>query len=226
MIVSGPPAPAPSHPFARSSPIGEPVSELLALPFLVIGYLVGGIPTGWLVARARGVDIQQSGSGNIGATNVLRTLGVGPALFVVVMDPVKGAVATALPLLLGMDNWTVAAAGLATVLGNNFNVFLRMQGGKGIATSLGVFLVVNPVVTVVAAALGIFTMAIGRLVSLGSMVGMVSAPLFLLASGVFPPSDLALATLLALLALWRHRENLKRLANGSERRLGEGTRPR
>ena len=202
------------------------MTELLALPFLLVGYLVGGIPTGWLVARARGVDIQQSGSGNIGATNVLRTLGVGPALFVVLMDPVKGAFATALPLLLGMDHWTVAATGLATVLGNNFNVFLRMQGGKGIATSLGVFLVVNPVVTAVAAALGIFTMAIGRLVSLGSMVGMVSAPLFLLASGVFPPSDLALATVLALLALWRHRENLRRLAKGGERRLGDRNRPR
>jgi glycerol-3-phosphate acyltransferase PlsY len=202
------------------------VSPFLALPFLLIGYLVGSIPTGWLVARARGFDIQQVGSGNIGATNVLRSLGVGPALFVVLMDPVKGALATALPLVLGMDNWTVAATGLATVLGNNFNVFLRMRGGKGIATSLGVFLVVNPVVTVVAAALGIFTMAIGRLVSLGSMVGMVSAPLFLLASGVFPPSDLALATVLTLLALYRHRENLRRLAKGTERRLGERSPPR
>ena len=197
------------------------MSELLALPFLVTGYLIGTIPTGWLVARARGVNIQQAGSGNIGATNVLRTLGVGPALFVALMDPVKGAVATAFPLLLGMDNWTVAATGLATVLGNNFNIFLGMRGGKGIATSLGVFLVINPVVTLVAAALGIFTMATGRLVSLGSMVGMVAAPLFLLASGVFPPADLALATVLALLALYRHRENLRRLAKGTERRLGE-----
>jgi len=197
------------------------VYQLLAIPFLVVGYLVGTIPTGWLVARARGVDIQQVGSGNIGATNVLRAMGVGPALFVVLMDPVKGALAAALPLLLGMDQWTVAATGLATVLGNNFNVFLGMRGGKGIATSLGVFLVVNPVVTVVAAVLGIFTIAIGRYVSLGSMVGMVSAPLFLLASGVFPFPDLALATILALLALYRHRENLRRLAKGTERRLGQ-----
>ena len=200
--------------------------QLLAIPFLVVGYLVGTIPTGWLVARARGVDIQQVGSGNIGATNVLRSLGVGPALFVVLMDPVKGAMAAALPLLLGMDQWTVAATGLATVLGNNFNMFLGMRGGKGIATSLGVFLVVNPVVTAVAAVLGIFTMAIGRYVSLGSMVGMVSAPLFLLASGVFPFPDLALATILALLALYRHRENLRRLAKGTERRLGQPAPPR
>ena len=202
------------------------MSLLLAPVFIVIGYLVGTVPTGWLVARARGVDIQRMGSGNIGATNVLRTLGVGPALLVAAMDPLKGALATLLPLAFGMDSWTVAATGLATVLGNNFNVFLRMRGGKGIATSLGVFLVIAPVVTLVAAVLGIFTMALGRLVSLGSLVGMVSAPLFLLASGTFVPAHLALATVLALLAVYRHRANIRRLVDGSERRLGDGSRPR
>jgi glycerol-3-phosphate acyltransferase PlsY len=225
MICSAP-GPVRVRPVPPPLATGGTVSQLLAVPFLLLGYLIGTVPTGWLVARARGVDIQRVGSGNIGATNVLRALGVGPAVIVALADPVKGALATLLPLILGMDHWTVAATGLATVLGNNFNVFLRMRGGKGIATSLGVFLVVNPVVALVAAALGIFTIALGRLVSLGSMVGMVSAPLFLLASGVFPPSDLALATLLTLLALYRHRENLRRLAKGTERRLGEKARPR
>ena len=195
--------------------------------FIAIGYLVGTVPTGWLVARARGVDIQRTGSGNIGATNILRTLGVGPALLVVAMDPLKGALATLLPVAFGMDGWTVALTGLATVLGNNFNVFLRMRGGKGIATSMGVFLVIDPAVTLVAIALGVFTIAVGRLVSLGSLVGMVSAPLFLLASGLFAPAELALATTLALLAIYRHRENVRRLVAGTERRLGDGDpRPR
>lgn len=202
------------------------MSLLLAPVFVVIGYLVGTIPTGWLVARARGVDIQRSGSGNIGATNVLRTLGVGPAIVVVAMDPLKGALATLLPVAFGMDGWTVALTALATVLGNNFNVFLRMRGGKGVATSLGAFLVVNPVATLVAVALGVFTIAIGRYVSLGSLVGVVSAPIFLLAAGTFPLSDLVLATVLALLAIYRHRENVRRLANGTERRLGEKARSR
>lgn len=200
------------------------MTPFLAPVFVVIGYLVGTIPTGWLVARARGVDIQRVGSGNIGATNVLRTLGVGPAILVAAMDPLKGALATLLPIAFGMDGWTVAATGLATVLGNNFNMFLRMRGGKGIATSLGVFLVVNPAATLAAAALGIFTMGIGRLVSLGSLVGMVSAPLFLLAGPFYPLSDLALATVLALLAVYRHRENIRRLVAGTERRLGESRR--
>lgn len=193
----------------------------LTLVFMAVGYLVGTVPTGWLVARARGVDIQGVGSGNIGATNVLRAMGVGPALVVAAMDPLKGALATLLPVAFGMGGWAVALTGFATVMGNNFNMFLRMRGGKGIATSLGVFLVVNPVVALVALVIAIFTMGVGRYVSLGSLVGMVSAPLFLLASGVFPPADLALATALASLALYRHRDNLRRLANGTERRLGE-----
>lgn len=197
----------------------------LTLVFMALGYLVGTVPTGWLVARARGVDIQRVGSGNIGATNVLRAMGVGPALLVAAMDPLKGALATLLPIAFGMGGWAVALTGLATVLGNNFNVFLRMRGGKGIATSVGVFLVISPVVTLVAAVIGIFTIAIGRYVSLGSLVGMVAAPLFLLASGTFNPADLALATALASLAIYRHRENLRRLAQGTERRLGERSTP-
>lgn len=202
------------------------MSVLLAPLFMVIGYLVGTVPTGWLVARAHGVDIQQVGSGNIGATNVLRALGVWPALLVGLMDPVKGALATLLPLALGMDGWTVALTGMATVLGNDFNVFLRLRGGKGIATSLGVFLVANPSVALVAVVLGVLTIALGRYVSLGSLVGMTSAPLFLLASGTYAPPDLALATVLVLLAFAQHRENVHRLAKGTERRLGAPRPPR
>ncbi|MEX2501523.1 MAG: glycerol-3-phosphate acyltransferase, partial [Trueperaceae bacterium] len=123
------------------------MSVLFALPFLLIGYLVGSIPTGVLVARARGVDLQRTGSGNIGATNVLRAIGPRSAAFVVLMDPIKGAAATFFPIAMGMDAWTVGATAVATALGNNFNVFLGMRGGKGIATSLGAFLVIAPQAT-------------------------------------------------------------------------------
>lgn len=198
---------------------------LLTAVFVAIGYLVGTIPSGYLVARARGVDIQKVGSGNIGATNVLRALGVAPAILVVAMDPLKGALATLFPLVLGLDPWTVALTGFATVLGNNFNLFLGLRGGKGVATSLGVFLVVNPMVAVVCLLLGLFTIAAGRYVSLGSMVGMVAGPLFLLASSVYTLPDLFLAAALATLAVIRHWENLKRLAAGTERRLGRRAPP-
>ena len=187
---------------------------------MVIGYLLGSIPTGYLLARLRGIDIQASGSGNIGATNVLRTMGVVPALVVVVMDPLKGVLAALLPLAIGLGPWAVALAGLSAVLGNNFNVFLRLRGGKGIATSLGVFLVIDPWITFLAAVLGIGTMLVGRYVSLGSLVGLAAAPLMLLASGRWIDAHLALGVALAALAFWRHRDNLRRLAAGTERRLG------
>jgi glycerol-3-phosphate acyltransferase PlsY len=193
----------------------------LSAAFIVFGYLVGSIPTGYLVAKAYGVDIQKVGSGNIGATNVLRAIGTGPAVLVALMDPLKGFLATIFPLVVGVGPWGVALTALATVLGNNFNIFLRLKGGKGVATSLGAFLAVNPLVTVLAATLGLFTMALGRFVSLGSLVGITAAPLMLLASGRIIPAELFLAVALALLAIYRHLGNIARLAEGSERRLGE-----
>ena len=196
-----------------------------SVAFIAIGYLAGSIPTGYLVAKAYGVNIQEVGSGNIGATNVLRAVGVGPAVVVALMDPLKSFLATIFPQLLGADPWIVALTGLATVLGNNFNIFLKLRGGKGVATSLGAFMAMNPLVTTLAALLGLFTMAMGRYVSLGSLVGLVAAPLMLLASGNPVPAELFLAVALALLTLYRHYGNIVRLARGNERRLGAKAAP-
>jgi len=193
----------------------------LTAVYMVIGYFIGTIPTGYLVAKARGVDIQRVGSGNIGATNVMRSLGVLPAIVVVLIDPLKGALAVLLPTLLGASTWGVALTALATVLGNNFNIMLRLRGGKGIATTMGVFFVINPLVTVLCVVLAVFTMLVSRYVSLGSMVGLFAAPLMLLASLSFPMPHLYLAVVLAVLAILRHRENIRRLIAGTERRLGE-----
>jgi acyl phosphate:glycerol-3-phosphate acyltransferase len=189
--------------------------------FMVIGYLLGTIPTGYLVAKARGVDIQSSGSGNIGATNVMRTLGVLPGIVVVLVDPLKGAGAVLLPTLLGASNWAIALTALATVLGNNFNIMLRLRGGKGIATTLGVFFVINPLISTLCVLLAVFTILLSRQVSLGSMVGLFAAPLMLVASLSYPMPDLYLAIALAALAIVRHRDNIRRLIAGTERRLGE-----
>jgi glycerol-3-phosphate acyltransferase PlsY len=195
---------------------------LLTAFCIVAGYLIGTIPSGYLIARMRGVDIQKAGSGNIGATNVLRSVGVVPAILVMVMDPLKGVVATLLALwLLGTASWGIVLTGLATVLGNNFNVFLKLRGGKGIAVSLGVFLVINPVAGLLAAFLGIYTIFLGRIVSLGSLVGITAAPVILLANPASKPPQIWLTVALALIATWQHRENIMRLARGVERRLGE-----
>ncbi len=192
----------------------------LAAVTMVVGYFLGTIPSGFLVAKLHGVNIQQVGSGNIGATNVLRALGVVPAVVVVILDPLKGALATLFPILLGLDPWAVALTGLTVVLGNNFNVLLHFRGGKGIATSIGVFLVLAPLVTLFSMALGIFTILVSRYVSLGSLVGMVALPLFLIVSGTELPY-LLLGIALAALAIVRHRANIRRLLGGKESRLGE-----
>src|SRR5690606_19050869 len=141
----------------------------------------------------------------------LRTLGTLPAVIVVLADPLKGALATMIPTLVGVGTWGIALVGLATVLGNNFNVLLGLRGGKGIATSIGVFLVIDPLITAMC-------------LSLGSLVGLASLPLFVLAKGNFAVPNLVLAVALTSLALVRHRDNIRRLLNGTERRLGE--RPR
>lgn len=185
---------------------------------LVLGYLIGSIPTGYLIARAKGVNIQQVGSGNIGATNVLRSLGLGPAILVIVADPVKGALATLIPVVLELSPWAVAATGLAAVLGNNFNAFLKFRGGKGVATSIGVLLMIEPSLSLAALTVGLLTLALGRYMSLASLVGMCSVPLFLLAGGGHLASAL-LSIILAALSLYRHRQNIVRLAEGSERRF-------
>jgi acyl phosphate:glycerol-3-phosphate acyltransferase len=215
------------YPKARYPREGVVLLEVfLTILFMVMGYLLGSIPTGYLVARARGVDIQRVGSGNIGATNILRTLGLGAALVVMVLDPFKGFLAVTLPILFGMTPWTVALAGLAAVLGNNFNVFLQLKGGKGIATGLGVLLGVEPLVTLLVVVLGVTVILLSRYVSLGSLVGVLSAPLFLLARGDFLFPYLFMTLCIALLAFYRHRDNILRLQAGSERRLGERSLPR
>lgn len=188
---------------------------------MAVGYLMGSIPTGYLLAKARGVDIQKVGSGNIGATNILRTLGVVPAIIVALLDPLKSYLATLFPLLLGMSAWTIALTGFAAILGNNFNIFLRFKGGRGVATGLGVLLAIDPFISLLIIILGVSTMLLGRYVSLGSLVGAIAAPLLFLAKGniLFPYFFLSVAIM--LLVIYRHRENIKRLAAGVERRLGE-----
>ncbi|HET8986729.1 MAG TPA: glycerol-3-phosphate 1-O-acyltransferase PlsY [Trueperaceae bacterium] len=193
----------------------------LSVLCIIVGYFLGTIPTGFLVAKLRGVDIQKVGSGNIGATNVLRALGTLPAIIVVILDPLKGALAALIPTLTGTDTWTIVLSGLAAVLGNNFNVLLRLRGGKGIATSIGVYLVIDPFTALLCIVLGVATILISRMVSLGSLVGMFSLPLFVLAGGNFVMPHLFLAFALTSLAVFRHRENIGRLLAGTERRLGE-----
>jgi glycerol-3-phosphate acyltransferase PlsY len=190
----------------------------------VAAYLLGSVPFGLLVARQRGgVDLRRVGSGNIGATNVLRAVGKAAAAATLLGDVGKGALAVGLARLAGAGPGVVAAVAAAAVLGHLFPIFARFRGGKGVATALGVVLAAMPAVGMSLLLIWLAAAAAWRYSSLAA----------LLAAGVLPPLAwlldgrrpmVGLAALLALLVIWRHRENIRRLRAGTEGRIGQKTR--
>jgi glycerol-3-phosphate acyltransferase PlsY len=188
---------------------------------VVIAYLIGSLPFSFLVARAFGVaDVRHVGSGNVGATNVMRSAGKGPGIAALVLDALKGAVATlaAARLVPGSD-WTAPLAAVAAVLGHVFPVWLGFRGGKGVATGAGALLPLAPAATGAAAVVFVLTLALTRYVSLSSMVSAAAlAAVAFLREG---PSPVALcASVLALLVIVKHKGNIERLLAGTENRLG------
>jgi len=191
---------------------------------LVGAYLVGAIPVGYLVARALGgLDIRRHGSGNIGTTNVLRTLGRFAAGLTLAGDVAKGygAVALGRAALGGEPAAVVAACGALAVVGNCWPVYLRFRGGKGVATALGAFLGLMPLVTVPAALVWVVIVAASRYVSLGSIAAALSVPIAAVILRRYPEPFVAAAAAVALVIVARHRENIARLWSGTERRLGQ-----
>jgi glycerol-3-phosphate acyltransferase PlsY len=184
------------------------------------GYLLGSIPFGLLVARAvRGVDVRAAGSGNIGATNVARVAGVGPGLFVLFLDAAKGAVAVLLARALLPGGVPVQAlTGLSAVVGHVAPVWLGFRGGKGVATALGVLLVLVPAAAVAGVLAYALVFLTSRISSLGSLV---AGPAALVASAVWPGTRLAVGftAVLYALILYTHRGNIRRLLSRAERRL-------
>jgi glycerol-3-phosphate acyltransferase PlsY len=186
---------------------------------LLAAYLLGSIPTGVLLARTAGIDPRRAGSGNIGATNVARTAGGRLGLFTLVGDALKGALAVALAHLASGTAWLPAAAGLAAVLGHLWPVFLRFQGGKGVATTLGVFLLLSPVAILASVLAFAITARSFRYVSLASMVAAVALALTSLLAAATSPVRVA-AVVTSILILIRHRDNIRRLRAGTEPRIG------
>jgi len=192
----------------------------------VIGYALGSIPTGMIVARVyRGVDLTAYGSGRTGATNVLRTLGRGAAAVAFGGDFLKGALAVALvKFVIAPDNaWVEMVAAAAAVIGHTYSVFIGFKGGRGVVTGFGASLVAAPVPILIAFIIGIALVAITRYVSLGSVVGAVLGGLFLcLVAYIY--SDPAWATwgvLVGGFIVVAHKDNIERLLAGKERKLGE-----
>lgn len=182
---------------------------------VVVGYLCGSIPTGVWFARGAGVDVRRTGSGNIGATNVARTAGAGAGLLTLVCDVAKGFAPTLLADAFVTDRWQVVAVGIAAVAGHVFPVFARFAGGKGVATAFGVFLHLAPAPAAVSAGVFVLVATVTRYVSLASMLAAAALPTVCAAMHRPPPVWLG-AFVVGALVIARHRDNIRRLRNGSE----------
>ena len=196
---------------------------------MLIAYLTGAIPSGlWLGRLLRGVDVRTMGSGNLGATNVYRSLGPGIGVATLVIDLAKGALPVALlpgsPLgaaFPGGAEWCRLACGFAAIAGHLWTVFAGFKGGKGVATTAGVLLALSPPAFAVILAVFVATVAITRWISLGSILGAIA---FAVTLGVIAPGGVKSPTfvfgvLVAALVILRHRENIARLVSGTERRF-------
>jgi glycerol-3-phosphate acyltransferase PlsY len=190
-----------------------------------IAYLIGSIPFGYLIVKLKeGRDVRSSGSGNIGATNVLRTAGRSSGALTLLLDAAKGYLAACLAGWNSHDSpQTVALVAIAVVLGHLFPVFLNFKGGKGVSTVLGVFLYASPIPILIAASSFLSVVVLSRYVSLGSVVAAVTFPVtYLLLSYPRNPSSWLLFAVLVCpgLVIAKHRENIQRLWAGTERKLG------
>lgn len=204
-------------------------SIVLSSLLVILAYLLGSIPTGYLFGRyLQDIDIREHGSGSTGATNVLRTLGKGPAIAVLSIDILKGAAAVWLVKLVYLffdwlpplwQPWLIVTVGLVAIFGHSRSVWLNFSGGKSVATSIGVIMVMNPLAALTT--LGAFgvTLAITRIVSLSSLVGAVALNGFMLLGQPLP--YIVFGAIAGIYVFVRHTSNIKRLIDGTEPSIGQ-----
>ncbi len=199
---------------------GEILIKIILI--LIASYLIGSIPNGYIIAKKfYGIDITQYGSGNIGATNIHRVLGTKPALIVLILDLAKGGIAILLGRYATNSYFIMMLSGVAAIIGHDYSIFMpHFKGGKGVAATYGVAAFIN-----FPAALLAFLVFIGivwktKYVSLGSILSVLSFPLFLFLLGE-NKTVVLLSLIFPLLIIFSHRENIKRLLNGTERKFGQ-----
>jgi glycerol-3-phosphate acyltransferase PlsY len=186
---------------------------------ILFAYLSGSIPVGYLLGRCSGIDVRQVGSGNIGATNVARVAGRSQGVFTLLGDAAKGFIPVVLSSYWGFSLEASVLAGAAAFLGHLFPVFLKLQGGKGVATALGVLMWLAPAGTLVLAGIFLATALSKRLVSLASLIAAGASPLVLWSLS-YPLPVVALSIFFALMIVLRHRDNIRRLLAGVEPKFG------
>ena len=195
----------------------------------VAAYLLGSIPTGFLVAKAKGIDIRSVGSGNIGATNAMRVLGKPAGIFVLLMDAAKGFFAVGLGYFIAKSYGAAETqietarilAGIFAVLGHNYTCWLKFKGGKGIATTAGVYLSLAPWAVLVGLVVFILAVLLTKYVSVGSIAAAIALPVTV---WIMTPQNIFLgivSTALGALAIYKHKTNIQRLMAGTENKLGK-----
>jgi len=192
---------------------------LVTILLIFVAYVIGSVPTGYLLGKFRGVDVRTIGSGNVGATNVARAVGKSQGVITLIADAAKGYLPVFIALQLGQDSLTVALTATAAFLGHLYPLFLNFQGGKGVATGFGALLALAPMVTLVLVVVFVLTVIATRIVSLGSLATAVAAPLSLWFFHQ-PPIIVAMGCFLGAMVMMRHRGNIQRLLAGSEPRFG------
>ncbi len=194
------------------------MAAIILIILIILSYLLGSISAGFLVGSSAGVDVRSAGSGNIGATNVARTLGWKKGLVTLFADVAKGFLPVLAAHLLDLGNAAAAAAGLAAFAGHLYPVFLRFKGGKGVATAAGVYLAAMPLGILVVVGVFVLVMLAARRVSLASLSAAVLAPV--VAWTLSYPEEVAwMSLVIGFLVVFRHRENIRRLMAGEEPRL-------
>jgi glycerol-3-phosphate acyltransferase PlsY len=186
---------------------------------VIFSYLLGSIPTGYIVGVLSGVDIRKAGSGNIGATNVARVVGKKRGLLTLIVDVGKGFIPVFVAGWLELSHTVVALVAILAFLGHLYPVFLKFQGGKGVATALGALLALAPLATVILMVVFALVVVSSRLVSLSSIVAALAAPITLW-SLFYSPSVIVTGVFFAVMILVRHRDNIRRLFAGTEPRFG------
>ena len=197
---------------------GDGSNILAQIIVIATAYLIGSIPTGLLLGKAYGIDVRKEGSGNIGATNLYRTVGRKVGIITLIGDCLKGLLPVLLVKSSALPPETAAWVGLAAFCGHVFSVFLGFKGGKGVATALGVFLALAPLAVAIAIALFAVIMYLWRYVSLGSIcAAAVMPPAAYMFGGT--PATTAVTLAISIIVIARHHENIRRLLSGTENRF-------
>lgn len=198
------------------------MSIIIGLVFVVAAYLIGNFNFAYILVKfLKNEDVRDYGSGNAGTTNVLRVMGKNVAIPVFLLDALKGCLVIVVGrYLLNLDEVFLVCGGIAVVAGHNWPAFLQFRGGKGTATSIGVFLVYDWEIAIIAIMIGLIVLAIWKMVSLTSMVGMTMLPVFTLLLGR-TITEVVFAVVLCLFSLFQHRKNIGRIIQGRESKLGQ-----